>query len=210
MDRVASARAAILEALAPGQATRREFMAMSGSALGGLWLMGVLQACESAASDAVRAAAEGSPFQAFTDREGADFEAFAARIIPTDDTPGATEAGVVHFADQALGSFFQPLMPAVRPGLEDLVERARAEDPSVERFADLPEASQVRILTAVESENAAFFGVARLLVVLGFSSNPEYGGNRDKVGWQVFGFQDEFRFQPPFGAYDQDVHGSAE
>ena len=110
MDNVASVRAVLAHALSPTSPTRRDFMALSGSALGGLWLMSVLQGCDTAATDAARAAAEGAPFQTLTDREAADFEAFAAQIFPTDDTPGATEAGVVHFVDQALGYFWRKLL----------------------------------------------------------------------------------------------------
>ena len=44
-----------------------------------------------------------------TAAEAADVEAVAAQIIPTDDTPGAREAGVVHFIDRALATFFSQL-----------------------------------------------------------------------------------------------------
>jgi gluconate 2-dehydrogenase gamma chain len=45
--------------------------------------------------------AERAP-QFFTDHEWSTVEAAAARIIPTDHDPGATEAGVVHFIDRYL------------------------------------------------------------------------------------------------------------
>ena len=38
-------------------------------------------------------------FRFLTPQEAADFEAFSAQIIPTDETPGAREAGVVYFVD---------------------------------------------------------------------------------------------------------------
>src|SRR6266536_1771195 len=41
--------------------------------------------------------------------EAADIEAVAAQIIPTDDTPGAREAGVVYFIDRVLATFFSRL-----------------------------------------------------------------------------------------------------
>ena len=28
------------------------------------------------------------------------------------------------------------------------------------------------------------------------------GGNKDKVGWKLIGFQDDFLYKPPFGYYD--------
>ena len=38
-------------------------------------------------------------------------------------------------------------------------------------------------------------------------SLPEYGGNRDGVGWKLLGFEDQHVFQPPFGYYDRDYPG---
>ena len=32
----------------------------------------------------------------------------------------------------------------------------------------------------------------------------DYGGNYDKVGWKLIGFQDDFYFKPPFGYYDRE------
>jgi gluconate 2-dehydrogenase gamma chain len=43
--------------------------------------------------------------------------------------------------------------------------------------------------------------------ILGFLSNPEYGGNRDKVGWKLIGFEDTFAYEPPFGYYDANRGG---
>jgi gluconate 2-dehydrogenase gamma chain len=44
-----------------------------------------------------------------TASEAADIDAVAARIVPTDDTPGAREAGVVYFIDRALATFLSHL-----------------------------------------------------------------------------------------------------
>jgi gluconate 2-dehydrogenase gamma chain len=186
---------------------RREFLSTSGSLVGGAWLMrlaplvGALQAC---ASDAMR---DGLPFVTFTDREGADFDAFAARIVPTDDTPGAREAGSVYFADQALADVLADLLPIVRGGLAALDERVREAFPDAGAFADLPEVRQDEIVTAVEAEDPGFFFFARTLVLIGFVGNPEYGGNRDKVGWGLLGFEDAYVYEPPFGYYDRNEHG---
>jgi len=37
---------------------------------------------------------------------------------------------------------------------------------------------------------------------MGFLASPAWGGNRDKVGWKLIGFEDAGAFQPPFGYYD--------
>ena len=117
--------------------TRREFLTTSGSAMGGSWLLpfapliAVTQAC---ASDAMRS---GLPFTTLSEREGADFDAFAARIVPTDDTPGAREAGAVHFADRALQTFLDELLPIVRDGLSSMSRRVPDTLRGLGAFGDL-------------------------------------------------------------------------
>jgi gluconate 2-dehydrogenase gamma chain len=164
-------------------------------------LIAAAQAC---AADSRR---NGGPFLTFTDREGADFDALAARIIPSDDTPGAREAGAVYFADQALGTFMADLLPTVRDGLARLAERAVGGSENA-AFADLSEERQDELLGAVEREDPQFFFVARSLVVLGTLTNPEHGGNRGGVGWELIGFEPAFAHQPPFGYYDRNEHGA--
>jgi hypothetical protein len=60
-------------------------------------------------------------------------------------------------------------------------------------------------LTSIEQ--TPFFNTTRLLTLLGMFSLPEYGGNRDGVGWKLIGFEDAHVFQPPFGYYDRDYPG---
>src|SRR4051794_11974866 len=47
----------------------------------------------------------------------ADIETLAAQIIPSDDTPGAKEAGVIFFIDRALATFDQDKRALYRDGL---------------------------------------------------------------------------------------------
>lgn len=51
-------------------------------------------------------------------------------------------------------------------------------------------------------ENTSEFGLLRTFTLIGFLSDPADGGNRDKVGWKLIGFEDKFYYQPPFGYYD--------
>lgn len=179
--------------------TRREFLASSTLALGGGWLAMHMPAIRDAAAFATQT----GPFAAFqvlTPREARTFAAFAARIFPSDDTPGATEAGVDRFADRALGTFMAPLLPSLRAGLADLDRRARRRRGGAEGFAGLTASGQDAVMRAVE--DAEWFFNARLLVVMGMFSNPSYGGNQDGVGWRLIGFEDRGSHQPPFGHYD--------
>jgi gluconate 2-dehydrogenase gamma chain len=190
----------------PASPSRRDFLARSGSAAGGAWLAGLAPLVAAAQACAADARRDGLPFSTFTEREGADFDAFAGRIIPADETPGAREAGAVYFADQALGSFMADLLPEIRSGLARLHERAM--DMAARPFAELSATSQDELVAVVEQQDPAFFSFARSLVVLGVLTDPAHGGNRDGIGWQMIGFEDDFAYQPPFGYYDRDEHGA--
>ena len=127
--------------------------------------------------------------------------AFASRILPSDDgLPGADEAGVVHFVDQAFGMpFFADAVPVIRRGLADLDERARTAG-SRHGFAALTDARQDAVMRDVE--HTAFFDAARTLVVIGMFSDPGYGGNRDRAGWKMLGMEHASVWTAPFGWYD--------
>ena len=137
--------------------------------------------------------------------EAADVEAVAAQIIPTDDTPGAREAGVVYFIDRALGSFLSRLATDYRSQLSNFQVTFREHHPGAASFAALPSAEQVAYLETVD--RTPFFDTTRLLTILGMFSMPEYGGNRNGVGWKLIAFEDRHAFQPPFGYYDRDYPG---
>lgn len=143
----------------------------------------------------------------FRAAEAADVAAVAAQIIPTDDTPGAREAGVVDFIDRALATFFSQLASDYRVQLAEFQAAFRERHPGAASFASLPSAQQVEYLAAID--HTPFFNTTRLLTLLGMFSLPLYGGNRDGVGWKLIGFEDRHFFQPPFGYYDRGYPGFA-
>jgi gluconate 2-dehydrogenase gamma chain len=188
---------------------RKEFLQRSGTLLGGAWLVALAPALEATGLYARRARAEGLPFAILTPREARDMEAVSAVMIPTDDTPGAREAGVVHFIDRSLESFFADLLPPVRGWLADLQDHVQGQHDGMEGFADLSEATQADVLREVEARGGAF-GLVRTLVMLGMFSHPDHGGNRGEVGWRLLGYETAPAYQPPFGYYDaDDVEGPA-
>jgi gluconate 2-dehydrogenase gamma chain len=132
-------------------------------------------------------------------------DAMTALVIPTDETPGAREAGVAQFIDRALGSFFSPLAGDFRAGLAEFQRAVRQRHPDSDSFAGLGVDAQAEMLRSIEL--TPFFSLVRQLTVLGMFSNPSYGGNRAGTGWQLLGFADQHAFQPPFGHYDQDYPG---
>ncbi|MDX2194514.1 MAG: gluconate 2-dehydrogenase subunit 3 family protein [Gemmatimonadales bacterium] len=132
----------------------------------------------------------------------ADLAALAEVLIPSDDLPGAREAQVITYLERALDGHLARLRPLFDGGLADLAARARAAGGEGARFATLPAAQQVAIVQALESEKSAFFEAARHATISGFLGDPSWGGNANKVGWQVIGFEDRYAWTAPFGWYD--------
>src|SRR5256884_9985266 len=81
---------------------RRDFLLRAGTGLSAAWVTANWPAILSAATHAHNAAKAMPPpkYEFFTPEEAAEIEAITARLIPTDDTPGAREAGVVYFIDR--------------------------------------------------------------------------------------------------------------
>ena len=79
--------------------SRRHFLSRGISGLSAVWVSAHLPALVAAAGHARRAANSATPpkFEFFTAEQAVEIEAITARVIPTDDTPGAREAGVVYF-----------------------------------------------------------------------------------------------------------------
>ncbi len=185
----------------------------------------------------------GDEGQFFDEFQRRTIEAAMARIIPTDDEPGAREAGTIDFLDRYLsgidhvyakpdGDGFVQLegkraeawrqrIEVVRhkylEGIEELNQRSRAE--FGDDFADVAPDQQDAILAKMEGpvrdqerareEEQAIAGFAPpepalqqiaaeidldffpLLILhtrQGFLADPIYGGNRNRVGWDVIGF----------------------
>ena len=153
-------------------------------------------------------AAQGAPpsFGFFTAEQAVEIEAMAAQIIPTDHTPGAREARVVQFIDRALVTFARSSQPVYRKGLEELLGQSRQVVPAASRFSALTSPQQIQILT--EMEKTPFFNLVRTHTITGFFASPIHGGNANKIGWQLIGYDDSLNHQAPFGYYDaQDGNG---
>jgi gluconate 2-dehydrogenase gamma chain len=174
--------------------------------VGGAWLAAPVAELRAAADYAVRAARkEADPtLSALTPAEAATIEALTAQIIPTDDTPGAREAGAVYFIDRMLGAARKADLPLVRRGLADLRKRAANAHPGATLFESLTADEQHAVLVALEKEKSDFFDLIREATIVATFSSPEHGGNRGKVGWSLIGFEDRFVWTPPFGHYDRE------
>lgn len=182
--------------------SRRDFLVNTASLAKGSLLVlsapAILTACREASESARNEAA----FTAFSNEEAVELTAIAARIIPSDDTPGATEAGVIYFLDNIFGEpQREPQLVMLRDGLRELGLQVATET-GVAYFHELTEAQQDDLLA--QNENTPFFATMRYLTIAGTFSLPEYGGNQDKIGYKIIGFEDRGAWAAPYGYYDAD------
>jgi gluconate 2-dehydrogenase gamma chain len=184
--------------------SRRSVLAGSVAGLSSIWLAthwpGILAAQEHA--HAITESGRPATLGFFSPEQAVEIESVAAQIIPKDDTPGAREAGTIYFIDRALTTFDQDKQAAYTQGLKGLQAKTHELFPDAEKFSELNPAQQVQVLTAIEK--TAFFGLVRLHTIVGFFANPEYGGNQEKIGWNLIGFENKFAWEPPFGHYDRE------
>lgn len=152
------------------------------------------------ADEAHRAYLNGDPFKILSDGEAKEIEAFAEQILPTGDEPGVKEAGVIYFIDRALGDERGDLLPKIREGMTELTQRAQRDHGSGALFSNLSVEDQIALMKQIEETE--FFASLRFLTMAGMLTNPSYGGNRDRIGWKLIGFDDRHFWQPPFGYYD--------
>jgi hypothetical protein len=178
------------------ETSRRKFLVASMTGLSATWV--------AANWDSAMAAADipnGTPTAFLNVTQMADVAAIASQIIPTTDTPGAREARVVVFIDNALATFAKSSQDVYTKGLADLGAKSRAVNPNVDGFAGLTPAQQTQVLTSIEK--TPFFQAVRSHTVMGMFAAPQHGGNYQKAGWKLVEFDDSLNFQPPFGAYDR-------
>ncbi len=186
---------------------RRRFLLSSVQGASAAWITLNWPAVMAAAEHAAQAAKAVVPpkLEALTADQAAAVEAIASRIIPSDDSPGAREAGVIYFIDRALTTFAAESLADYQKNLPVFEARTHELFPNVQRFSDAAPEQQDAVLKALEEQ--PFFELVRSHTVMGFLSDPMRGGNRDGVGWKLIGFDSSPAFTPPFGYYDRDYPG---
>lgn len=185
--------------------TRRLFLQGSaGTAFARTGIAGLIALAESACT----ARDEGVAFATLSPAEAREFEAIAARILPSTDTPGAREAGVIRFIDKAFGSFGADYFAFAQEGLASFQATIPDSFPEAQKFTDLGEEDQDRYLQT--QQDSEFFGLMRFLTIMGFFSMSKYGGNRNDAGWKLVGLDGPHHaWQPPFGYYDAEYVAAA-
>jgi hypothetical protein len=119
------------------------------------------------------------------------------RIIPPDEYPGAWECGVGEYLARQFDRDLRPRLDDYRDGLTAL------EAESVARFQQgfitLTEEEQDTLLSHIEAGEVVanwnvlpgrFFSLLVNATAEGFYSEPEQGGNRNAVSWEMVGFEE--------------------
>ena len=171
--------------------TRRAFVGRSAACGGSLWLLWSLPR-----PLALEAARQSTDRLVFSESEWELVEAITGRIIPTDEDPGAVEAGCVNFIDKALAYEEAAQQDLYHVALKAIDDAAQAR--FGERFAALRSEQQDEVLLAVESgqlgewpsrmSSQGFFQILCTHTIIGFLADPSYGGNLDYAGWKAIGY----------------------
>ncbi len=189
----------------PDDLSRRLFLKSTGAIAGGQYLRILAPGIAAISQAACSARDEQAAFTVLGAGEARDFAAIAARIIPTTETPGATETGVIHFMDKAFAAEMSEQLEFARGSLAEF-NQALSQEHGGSHLDELGEDTQDAFLAA--REDTPFFQMMWAMTIFGFFAMPKHGGNRDKVGWEVVGFEgDHGAWQYPFGYYDAEVHG---
>jgi gluconate 2-dehydrogenase gamma chain len=203
-------------------AARREFLWRAAGAAGAAWVgtqWPAIVAAAQHAHHAVSAKASGK-FEILTPEQARVVEAIVSQIIPTDDMPGAKEAGVVYFIDRALKTFASDTLEIYQEGLKRTNELISAKYPGAVSFAEATPEQQLAVLAELAGESPSarqrglglqpsdsFFETIQMHTVFGFLVDPSAGGNRDYAGWKAVGRDPEHTFSAPYGYYDKGYPG---
>jgi gluconate 2-dehydrogenase gamma chain len=153
---------------------RREFMA--AGALAGAALAASCTACRR------------SNYGFLSGNDAATLTVICDQIIPADEYPSASQAGVLTYMDRQLRGHYRRHQQTYLSGLK------QANLLSSGRFGvDLAGAStqqQFEIVSTLEQQNKPFFDLVRSHTMQGYYGSPRHGGNRDAASWRMLGLDE--------------------
>jgi len=120
-----------------------------------------------------------------SDQQARALTALCDQIIPADDFPSASQAGVLTYIDRQLARHYRRHRDTYRDGL------AQVDETSMKRFnhelAALTSKQQIEVVSAIEQQNSKFFNLVRSHTMEGYYGSPRHGGNREAVSWRMLG-----------------------
>ncbi len=138
-------------------------------------------------------------WRTLTDDEARTLAAACDQIVPPDQDPGASQAGVVTFIDRQLATREKKALPVWQAGIRALDAAARRRHGR--RFVELQPDWQAEVLKAMqegsvymadwqEVDPTEFFYLLHRHTMMGFYGDPRHGGNKDRVAWRMLGVPD--------------------
>jgi gluconate 2-dehydrogenase gamma chain len=135
-------------------------------------------------------------YRFFSDAEAGLLIAVCEQIIPRDDTPGATDAGVIFFIDRQIRGPLARHQVSYRRGLASLA--SLCQELYKTPFEKLAFDRQTEVLRMVEAGKApskswdaasqkAFFDLVVDHTRQGFYGSPRHGGNRNYISYCIMG-----------------------
>jgi len=146
------------------------------------FLGGALAAAAAGASGCSRGA---EPYRFFTAEEASTLDALCEQIIPTDQDPGARDAGVLEFIDRQIVRHLRRHKRAYRDGLQAVDSLSRGRHGK--SYAGLSSGQQAALLPEIEKVQGAFFELVVSHALMGFYGSPRHGGNREGASWKMLG-----------------------
>ncbi len=177
-----------------GRLSRRSFIQRLTFFGGGVMLLGSA-ACKRSSEKApppAPVADAGAGLQTFTSFEYAVVAAASERILPRDEDPGAQDANVPAYIDRMLQTpELKQMKTDFLQGLAALERRSRSM--FQKGFVHASPEQQDELLTIFKDSDpgtgeAHFYELLVVLTLEGFLGDPSYGGNKDRVGWRLVGF----------------------
>ena len=152
-----------------------------------------------AAATAVACGGTTSRYRVLSEPEARTLAAACDQIVPKDEDPGASEAGVVGFIDRQLATRAKRDLARWRAGIRGLDASARRRFGVA--FADAAFDDQTALLRDLERgvaeaadwdavAPAGFFRLLRDHTMMGFYGDPRHGGNKGRVSWRMLGVPD--------------------
>ncbi len=162
---------------------RRDFIKQCAALYGSLLL---LPACNMTGKE--------KTYMSFSNMQSDCIGAICEQIIPTDEYPGAIDAGVVNYIDKLLYQRFPELKERYLAGIQALDTYCTETFGKV--FAALEWDRQTKILKEMEANKlpekywkdlsqGGFFWMVRTHTMQGFYGPPHHGGNKDYVSYRM-------------------------
>ena len=117
-------------------------------------------------------------------------------LIPPDDFPGAYDAGVCDYLERLFQTDLAAQAESFFAGIDGI--EAEAQQRFNKPFTNLTPDQKLATLAAIESADvktpwpmspSLFFEMLVNTTAEGYYSDPQQGGNRDRVSWLMTGFE---------------------